>query len=139
MKNAKDHGRAPVRRPTPAPPQRASPGRGARPEEITEAAFPLAITIGASEIRSRSSLHTSPAFRIRRAGHHPHQILAENGGAPHRLNVLNHQLGATCVTYKWPGPRIIHGVGKIPGQHYLEAEPGHLPCPETAVQNTDIG
>jgi hypothetical protein len=43
------------------------------------------------------------------------------------------------VTYKWPRTRIVHGVGKVPCEDYLEAQPGHLPRPEPAIQNADIG
>src|SRR6266702_4295661 len=38
-----------------------------------------------------------------------------------------------------PRTRIVHGVGKVSGQHHLEAEPGHLPRPESAIQDADVG
>ena len=82
-------------------------------------------------MRLRMSPARSPTTRS--------QILAEDRGAPHRLDVLDHQFRAAGMTDKRPGTRIVHGVGKIPRQHHLEAEPGHLPRPEPAIQDADVG
>src|ERR1700730_7268469 len=84
-------------------------------------------------------LHSPPAWRIGGAGYDPRQVLAEDGRTPHCLDVLYDQICTACVTYEWPGSRIIHGVGKVTRQHHLETEARHLPRPETAIQDADIG
>src|SRR5450432_4512897 len=88
---------------------------------------------------SYGSLHSRPTWRVGGAGYDTRQVLAEDGRTPHCLDLHYNELRTACVTYEWPGSRIIHGVSKIPRQHHLEAEPRHLPGPETAIQDADIG
>src|SRR5688572_15925880 len=38
-----------------------------------------------------------------------------------------------------PLARIVHGVGEVPRQDHLEAEPGHLPDSEGAVEDANVG
>src|SRR2546422_1191162 len=53
--------------------------------------------------------------------------------------MFDHQLRAAGVTDEWSRARIIHGVGEISRKRHIEAEPGHLPGSEPAIQDADIG